>query len=51
MVKKSGHVSGYVSREWGATIYPPNKNFILEICIRREMNMEEITVNNDNMIK
>jgi len=51
MVKKSGHVSGYVSREQGATIYPPNKNFVLEISMRREMNMEEIMVNDDNMIK
>ena len=51
MVKKLGHASGYVSRERGATIYPPNKNFVLEISIRREMNMEEITVNDDNMIK
>ena len=38
--KKLGHVPGYVSRERGATIYPPNKNFVLEISIRREMNME-----------
>ena len=33
--KNLGHVSGYVSRELGATIYPPNKNFVLEISIRR----------------
>ena len=33
--KKSGHMSGYVSRERGATIYPPNKNFVLEISVRR----------------
>ena len=38
--KKSGHVSRYISHEWGATIYPPKKNFILEISIRKEMNME-----------
>jgi len=38
--KNLGHVPGYVSRERGATIYPPNKNFVLEISIRREMNME-----------
>ena len=44
-------MSEYVSWEWGATIYPPNKNFVLEISIRREMNMEEITVNGDSMIK
>ena len=51
MIKKNlGYVSGYVSRERGATIYPPNKNFVLEIPIRREMNMEEITINDDNMI-
>ena len=49
--KNSGNASGYVSRERGATIYPPNKNFVLEISIRREMNMEEITVKDDNMIK
>ena len=46
-----GHVSEYVSREQGATIYPPNKNFVLEISIRKKMNMEKITVNGDNMIK
>jgi len=46
-----GHVSGYVSQERGATIYLPNKNFVLEISKMREMNMEEITVNDDNMIK
>ena len=34
----------------GVTICPPNKNFVLEISIRREMKMEEITVNDDNMI-
>ena len=38
--KNLGHVSGYVSRERGATIYPPNKNFVIEILIRKEMNME-----------
>ena len=37
--KKSGHVSGYVPWERGVTIYPPNKNFVLEISIRREMNI------------
>ena len=42
-----GLASRYVSRVRGATIYPPNKNFVLEICIRREMNMKEITVNDD----
>ena len=49
--KKWGHVSGYVSRERGGTIYPPNKNFVLKILIRKEMNTEEIRVNDDNMIK
>ena len=38
--KKLRHVSGYVSWERGATIYPPNKNFVLEFSIRREMNMK-----------
>ena len=52
MVKKIlGHVPGYVSWVRGATIYPPNKNFVLEISIRKEMNMEKITVNDDNMIR
>ena len=46
-----GQLSGYVSQERGATIYPSNKNFVLEISTRREMNMEEIKVNDDNMIK
>jgi len=49
--KKSGHVSGYVSRERGATIYPTKKKFVLEISINREKSMEEIAVNDDNMIK
>jgi len=41
MVEKNlGHASGYVSREQGATIYPPNKNFVLEILIRKEMSMK-----------
>ena len=35
-----GLVSGYVSRERVATIYPPNKNFVLKISIRKEMNMK-----------
>jgi len=39
-LKKLGHVSRYVSWERGATIYLPNKNFVLEISIRKEMNME-----------
>ena len=51
MFEKVRHVSRYVSRERGATIYPPNKNFILELSIRREMNMEKITVNDDNLIR
>ena len=34
MVEKIlGLVSGYVSRVRGATIYPPNKNFVLEFSI------------------
>ena len=49
--KKLGHISGYVSRERVATIYPPNKNFVLKISIRKELNMEKIRVNDDNMIK
>ena len=50
-LKNSGHASEYVSRERGVTIYPPNKNFVLKIFIRREMNMEEITINDDCMTK
>ena len=38
--KNLGHVSEYVSRVRGATIYPPNKSFVLEISIRKEMNMK-----------
>ena len=49
--KNLGHVSGYVSRERGATIYPPNKNFILEISIRKEMNIEENRVGGNIMIE
>jgi len=37
--QKLGHGSGYVSRERGAKIYPPNKNFVLEILMRKEINM------------
>ena len=51
MIEKSEHLSKYVFQEHGATFYPPNKNFVLEISIRKEMNMEEIKVNDDNMIK
>ena len=35
MIKKLEYVSKYVFWERGVTIYPPYKNFILEILIRR----------------
>ena len=34
-----GLVSGYVSRVRGATIYPPNKNFVPEIPYKRTYGM------------
>jgi len=35
-----GHISEYVSQDRGATIKPPNKTFVLEISIRKKMNMK-----------
>ena len=33
MIKKLGHISGYVFQEWGVTVYPPHINFALKILI------------------
>ena len=49
MIKKLEHVSKYVFWERGVTFYPPNKNFVLEISIRKEMNTGGTRINYDDM--
>ena len=58
MLEENGTVrsKNFGTRIWvripgtGCYNLPTYKNFVLKISIRKEMNMEEIRVNDDNMI-